>query len=188
MHYLRWRTYGDTGPVESLRRGLRPCRVDGCDNKAVTQDDLCATHRRRKRLYATEDGTFATHKKCITCGAQAVYGHRSSDYCREHYVAHIKRLVVEGVERGSKHKNGYVYVSIFKDRYPVHSIILEHKLGRYLWPWENAHHKNGNRSDNRPENLELWARPQPPGQRVEDILSFYVEHYPDELRALLAAE
>lgn len=31
-----------------------------------------------------------------------------------------------------------------------------------------VHHKNGNRSDNRPENLELWSKSQPPGQQVED--------------------
>jgi hypothetical protein len=31
-------------------------------------------------------------------------------------------------------------------------------------------HLNGDRLDNRPENLELWVRKQPAGQRVVDLL------------------
>jgi hypothetical protein len=45
-------------------------------------------------------------------------------------------------------------------------------IGRPLLPEETVHHKNGNRADNREDNLELWSSRNPKGQRIPDKLKY----------------
>lgn len=184
MHYMRWYTNGDPGPAGKIQRRRRPCKVADCANHAVTKADLCYTHRRTKHLFLNADGTYSTTKPCA-CGRVAVRSSRSMDHCRDCFVAHIKAQVVAGEIVPTTHAAGYAYVSVFKKRYAVHQIVMESMIGRELRPGESVHHKNGIRNDNSPSNLELWVKPQPYGQRPEDLVAWVVENYPDLVRDAL---
>ena len=69
-----------------------------------------------------------------------------------------------GIGHKKQRKDGYIYVYFpdhpksTKEGYILeHILVMECLIGRYLDEREVVHHKNGKRSDNRKENLELMT-------------------------------
>ncbi len=151
--------------------------------------------KQRKRARIRKDGgeLYAWKKpeqpRCSVDGCGI--GRHARGLCPMHYERLMKRGDVG--EAASRHNpgvwktNATGYAVRFKDgeRQLQHREVMGEMIGRPLHSWESVHHKNGVRDDNRPENLELWVRNQPAGQRLEDIISWVVEHYPLEVKRLL---
>ena len=99
--------------------------------------------------------------------------------------------------RGGLNKNGYRLIYLAPDdplfemtkgngndrSVTEHRLVMARHLGRPLASDEHVHHLNGNRDDNRIENLELWAGNHPKGQRVQDLYDWaigIIERYAKE--------
>src|ERR1035437_3821491 len=116
-------------------------------------------------------------------------GHSKSCGCLKREIAAKTIAAISRRQRGALNpqwkggrfpcKGGYVMTynpghprAITRNYVLEHIIIMEKILGRYLYPKETVHHKNGIRNDNRPENLELWSAQHSAGQRAVDLVRY----------------
>lgn len=103
-------------------------------------------------------------KVCAQCGREFKPRRASSRYC--------SRPCAWANNGGHNRKNeswwtnskgyieGRVTIAGKKVRVKQHRYIAEQILGRALLPNEDVHHKNGIKTDNRPENLEVLSHGQ----------------------------
>ena len=85
-----------------------------------------------------------------------------------------------------KTPQGYVTIKTPAGIMPEHRWVMQQYLKRPLAEMENVHHINGVRDDNRIENLELWATPQPYGQRVSQLIEYMAEYHADAVVAAIS--
>jgi len=89
-----------------------------------------------------------------------------------------------GNNKGERRKCHNGYIEVWKPTHPncrsagylhEHRYVMSEYLERPLEKYENVHHINGLREDNRIENLELWTTQQPSGQRVKDKINWAIK-------------
>lgn len=156
------------------------CKFDGCERPHVARG-YCGPHY--KQLHRGEKLRPAIERKrnmiCMfpKCGREAL-----GKYCMGHNSQRSKGQELRPLKPrnnngdGTINRDGYLMFAHKGYRNKMeHRLVMEHILGRPLSKNETVHHKNGIKTDNRPENLELWASSQPPGQRVEDLVAWAKE-------------
>lgn len=137
------------GPLKRMRPVPVPCAVDDCDRYAKI-GAYCSPHGRRVQRNGGDPGDGSIQ-------AKAGHGLGRVRYISNGYV------FLKAPDHPNAYKNG---------RIQEHTLVMSDLLGRPLVKGENVHHKNGDKLDNRPENLELWITKQPKGQRAEDLLAW----------------
>lgn len=169
MHLARIEKYGEPGPVGRM---IAKQTKDGVDCYYDNIGRVCA--------------------KCSTYKTWDCFGNRQRSKINGKSYQCLE--CVNEVERSRRHaklgtptkiSNIYRSITINGITTREHKWIMEQFLNRPLEPWENVHHKNGIKDDNRIENLELWCIPQPAGQRVEDLVEWIVEKYPELIKELM---
>jgi hypothetical protein len=146
-HLLRWIRLGDVLAARPIGRRVNDiCEVDNC-GRAATNRQLCKTHAERKRKFGDVQADKPVRRYVGT-------GFVHHGYFRVPVPPELRHLT-GGRQNELQHR-----------------LVMAQMLGRALCPDESVHHRNGDRLDNRPENLELWSRWQPTGQRVEDKVAW----------------
>lgn len=188
MHYKRWLRTGST------IRGERPegCSVDGCGRQAKSRGWCHAHYQRWRRTGEVEDevplGRRRSHPVCGVpeCDRDTY----AKDLCNTHY----RRLLATGDPRPDEPirivtgegwlSHGYWYVPVARAERRLsrgetqlgeHRLQMARHLQRPLADDEVVHHRNGDRTDNRLQNLELWSTAHPKGQRIDDKVAFALE-------------
>jgi len=138
--------------------------------------------RRYCSLACSGNANTKTKLVCVWCGGDYVGRPQERRFCSRPCFFENQAANAQGHIT----KNGYRTISVDGKQVPEHRLVMERVLGHPLPPSSTVHHKDLDKLNNVPENLELWASVHPKGARVLDLIDYarmILEMYgPDEAR------
>lgn len=158
----------------------KPCSVPSCERPSKTRG-WCTAHYQRWLKHGDTRPALPLSVRGGACSVDGCARDRGGGrgYCHFHYerwrrTGDANWQPTPKVIKPRLVSSGYMAIWI-DGRYELeHRVVWERANGPLL-PGQNIHHKNGDRTDNRLANLEVWDVSQPPGQRPADRVTFAVE-------------
>lgn len=131
---------------ERMRRREQPCAIEGCDRFRVVRYRLCTEHL----PYCTHPGCGRPRFTRWWCGTHYQHELQGKSFEIRPRVANGQGCLLPSGYRQIRDEHG--------KRVLEHRAVMAKLIGRPLTPSDIVKHRNGDKLDNRPENLILTSK------------------------------
>jgi hypothetical protein len=140
---------------------MKTCTIPDCQSR-VHARGWCNKHYLRWSQHG--DASWCPPAPQLICHVSGCdRPHIAQGWCLLHYQRWQKfgdPLIVKQHRGGAWLRKGYLTVTVDGREKALHRHLMEQHLGRTLRPDEHVHHKNGVKTDNRLDNLEVKSQHQ----------------------------